>query len=656
MFAHPRRARARSAATAAVTASALALCLAPNAAAQTDTTVEFSVSNITDFHGHIEQVASDGTVEEAGAAAIAAKVDELRGEAVDGHIHTTSGDNVGGSAFTSAILDDMPTLEALNAMGVDVSAAGNHEFDEGYDDLVGRISNNSNYPILGANVSTDDGRDQLEPYHIQTITDDNGNEADVAFIGTVTENTRNKVAPSAVEGVEFADPWETTNRYAEQLSDGNEDNGEADVVIGLFHEGASDPTAFNEHVDVVFAGDTHQVQQPTEQTAGAPVVMQAGEYGTHLGNANITVDTATDEVDVDAELITAPQIAAAGEDDEVAGIVAEAVAQAEEAGNEVVATIEHDFTRGARGDAEPGSNRGVESTLNNLIAEAQRSYMADFTGTEVDLGLMNAGGVRADLPAGEVTYQDAFNVQPFGNDLMYGDLTGADILTALEQQWKGEGEERPRLALGVSDNFSYTYDPAAPQGERIIGATINGEPLDPDATYTVAASTFLFEGGDGFEALTNVQNAQNVGVVDVTAFIDYLATTENVEPRWGQGAVGVQVDGDIVPGETVTLDLSSLAYTVDPQVSTVTATLATSTTSTDVDTTILDEGHGNTGTATLELTVPEGFSGQGTIDITTDAGTEVQVPVSEAGDSGDNSGSIPSPSGSFGSSGSVSLF
>lgn len=650
---HPRRLARLSAATAAATTTAVVLCFVPHAAAVENdddaNTVQFSVSNITDFHGHIEQVVeTDGdgnvvSVEEAGAALLAGMVDHLRTEAVDGHFMTTSGDNVGGSAFTSMLLDDEPTLRVLNDMGVDVSAVGNHEFDHGYDDLLNRIIPASDYPILGANVQHEGAQD-LAPYEIETVTDEDGNSVDVAFIGSVTEQTANKVSPAAIEGVNFDNPWDVTNQIAAELKDGDNANGEADVVIALFHEGTG-PDQFTDDVDAVFAGDTHQEYQSAP--GETPVVMQALEYGKRLANLDFTYDAETGELtDIEPTMYTADQMAEiATPDAEVAAFVDDAAAQAEAVGAEEITVLEAGFTRGARGNAGPGSNRGVESTLNNLIAEAQRVQMSEVAGRELDLGLMNAGGVREDLVAGRVTYRDAYDIQPFGNDVMYGELTGADIIDALEQQWKDPAAERPRLNLGVSNNFSYSYDPDAPQGERVLQATINDQPLDPAATYTVAASTFLFEGGDGFEALARVQNPVNAGVVDVAAFIDYLETAEDLTPRGSQSAVGVNIDGTVAAGQTITLELSSLAYTVNPTVTTATARLGDSEASATVDTTVLDEGYGNTGTATIELTVPADFSGEDVIEISTDTGTRVFVPVTGEVAQGGN-GSLDLDSGS----------
>ncbi|MGP6173058.1 bifunctional metallophosphatase/5'-nucleotidase [Corynebacterium sp. A21] len=617
-----RPGRFRSTATAVATASALAICLAPNALAQdNENEITFSVSNITDFHGHLEQTSDDAGVVDAGAAAVTAQVDALRAEAAAAgstHIHTTSGDNVGGSAFTSALLNDEPTLDALNAMGVDYSAVGNHEFDQGVEDLQDRIIPGSEYPILGANVVDADGAPILEEYKIQEITNDKGESIDVAFIGTVTEQTANKVSPAAVEGITFQDPEEVTNRIAAELSDGNDANGEADVVIALFHEDGA-TSNFSDDVDAAFAGDSHlQYQSPAGST---PVVVQALEYGQLMANLDFTVDAATgDVVSIEPKFFSAAEMAALEPNTEVAGIVAGAKAQADIEGAKVVADLDYGFTRGDR-NGESGSNRGIESTLNNLIAEAQRSQMSEFTGQDIDLGLMNAGGVRADLAAGEVTYAEAFAVQPFGNDVGYGTLTGADILEALEQQWQDPEGGRPRLALGVSDNFSYSYDPTAAQGQRIIQATINGTPIDPAAEYTVAASTFLFEGGDGFTALANTPKFNNVGVMDVQMFIDYLSETENVQPRWTQSAIGISVEGELTPGSEVTINLESLAYSQNPTATEVTVQIGDAVATAPIDTEVVDEGYGSTGKAQVSMTIPDDFTGDfSDIIVTTDAG------------------------------------
>jgi len=585
---------------AATTTASVALTLAPAALAQE--TVEFSVSNITDFHGYLEFDDYNGYL---GAALLAGLNNQING---DENVFTTSGDNVGGSNFVSAISNDEYTLQALNAAGVDVSAVGNHEFDQGQDDLRNRIVPASDYPILGANVYRNGER--ILPAH--DIQERNG--VRIAFVGTVTPQTANKVAPSAIEGVEFRDPVAETNQVARELIDGDQ----ADVVIALMHDDAASLAAGfdTDYVDAVFGGDSHVVH-----AAQTPIIAaQSGEYGKVLTDIDFTFNPTTREITA-AEItqydLAAAQATGATPDATVAGIVDQARAQADVLGAEQVATLANSFSRGndygldQNGNPTTGNNRGSESTLNHLIAEAGRASMADFLGEDVDLGFMNAGGVRQDLPAGEVTYRDVFNIQPFGNGIAVGKLTGADILLALEQQWKDPAASRPRLALGFSDGFSYSYDPTAPQGERVIEATLHGEAIDPARTYSVAMSSFLFDGGDGFDAFTNVTGYRDVGYKDVTALADYLEANPAVEPRGAQGDVGVTIDGTLAAGETVT------------------ATLGDATGTADIDSRFTPEfdRYNEHGTATVELTIPEGRTGTQQIVITTDTGTEVTVPV-----------------------------
>ena len=202
---------------AATTTTALAVTLAPAVTAQ-DTTVEFSVSNITDFHGRLEQ---DSYNQEMGAALLTGLNNQINGEE---NVFTTSGDNVGGSAFISAITDDEYTIDFLNAAGVGASAVGNHEFDQGQDDLIERIIPNSEFPILGANVYKEDGTRLLPP---STVIEKNG--VKIGFVGSVATSTVQKVSPSAVAGLDFRDPVAETNTEAQRLKD----SGEADVVIAL---------------------------------------------------------------------------------------------------------------------------------------------------------------------------------------------------------------------------------------------------------------------------------------------------------------------------------------------------------------------------------------------------------------------------------------
>lgn len=601
---------------AASTAAATAFTLAPVAMAQE--TVEFSLSNFTDFHGRLEEsVGDDLTTSEMGAArlsALAKHVNEGQEYAL-----LSSGDNVGGSAFISAISEDEYTIQALNAMGVDYSAVGNHEFDKGYSDLTGRIQPKSEFPILGANVYKGTER-ALEPYKIEEL-----NGVKVAIVGTVTEATAQKVSPAALEGISFTDPAEETNKVAKELKA----SGKADVVVALMHEDAEGmKDKFSADVDVVFGGDTHQ---KTMGTTPMPYA-QSLEYGKVLTDLDITYDkTAKKIVDVKQRQYTYEDAAALTPDAAVASIVAEAKAKAEELGENVVASVDKPMFRGSDEGKDSGSNRGVESTLNNFLAQASLVALEQVTGQDIDFGVMNAGGVRADLAAGDVTYSEAFAVQPFGNGIAYAEFSGEEILKALENQWKAEGEKRPRLSMGLSQNVSYTYNPEAPRGEKIINVMIDGEKLDPAATYTVAGSTFLLrDGGDGYFSEGDAENLVDVGLMDVDGFIKYLKADEAAVPE-GQQAVGVKAPETAEAGETITVDLSSLNYTTEgePMATTATVALGDETVEAAIDNAAQegDAQFGERGRASVQLTVPEDVCGEQNLLITTDSKTTVMHPI-----------------------------
>ncbi|OFO18841.1 MULTISPECIES: bifunctional UDP-sugar hydrolase/5'-nucleotidase [unclassified Corynebacterium] len=627
---------------AATTVTAVAVSGAPAFAAEADQ-VTFSVTNFTDFHGHLELAENfDKETEELvgysemGAARMAALIKAVNKD--QEYALTSSGDNVGGSAFVSAISGDKYTNEALNAMNLDVTAVGNHEFDKGTDDLMGRIKDQSNFPILGANV-TKDGKPLLDASFVKEV-----DGVKVGFVGTVTENTKYKVSAASIPGVEFSDPVEATNKEAARLKE----SGEAEVVVALMHEDAQQfAEGFSKDVDILFGGDTHVKTQGEIARDGAlPLYWAQGyEYGKVLNDADITYDKAEKKItkidlkqyDVaDAEVFS--QLQGLEDDPEVAKVVEEAKKVAEIEGAKTAGTTEKAMYRGSDEGKDTGSNRGVESTLNNFIAEGQRYALAKPAGKDIEIGVMNAGGVRADLKEGDVTYQDIFAVQPFGNSVITAEVSGADFITALENQWK-PGQSRPRLALGLSNNVTVVYDQKAEQGKRVKSVTINGEPIDPNKNYSIALSSFLASsdteaGGDGFFEPGSIKNRNDVGHMDTQAMIDYIASGES-KVRTGQGQIGAHIEGDLKPGSEITIDLSSLNYSnaEEPQAKKVTVALGDAKAEEDIDNAAQpgDEQFGERGRATVKLTIPEGLEGEQKLSITTDAGTKAVLPITLEG-------------------------
>ena len=265
-------------------------------------------------------------------------------------------------------------------------------------------------------------------------------------------------------------------------------------------------------------------------------------------------------------------------------------------------------------------NRGGESTLGNLVAEIQRWQ------TGADIGVMNPGGLRDDLigtgdGAGPVTYREAANVQPFANTLVTVDLTGAQVKLLLEQQWQrdpdGNVPSRPFLRLGTSKGFTWTEDSSRAEGDRITGMWLDGVAIDPAATYTVSANSFLATGGDNFRALTLGTNKQDTGFTDLQATVDYLAETRPARRSpvdFAQHGVGARVPaGPFAAGDTVTIPVDSLSMTGGGSAD-VDTTVSVSRGATDlgtfpVTTALPTTPYDIPGAATVSFTLPSGLSG-----------------------------------------------
>ena len=602
--------------------------------------VNIRVANITDFHGRLEanltknketKAVTPKQGDEMGAANVAGIINYIRKENPNTLV-TNSGDNQGGSAFVSAISDDKHTMEFVNAIGTNGTAVGNHEFDQGYKDLVDRINPGTKNKQLGANIfRKDNGERDVKPYEVVEV-----DGVKVALIGTTSNLTVAKSSPANVADVDIKDSAEWVNIEAKKLKD----DKKADVVIALIHDDAAEraPKLDSEYVDFLFGGDSHVLALDTE--ADVPYA-QSWEYGKTVTDLDFSYNKSTGEFTINSvEQHDATSLATLDikPDEKVAAIVDEAKKQADVLGAEVVATIDADYKRGSNPGGDPGSNRGTESTANNMIAQSAVAALGKFLNQDIDFGIMNAGGVRADLSAGEGSYKDAFTVQPFGNDISLATLSGATIKEMLENQWQTEEKTassgRPRLDMGLSDNVSYTYNPQAPRGERILNVTINGENLDPEKDYTVAASSFLLEGGDDFIDKTKVKNRNDVGYNDLQAFVDYLKSGE-AKVRKGQKDVGVVLpDGGLKSGANE-IQLTSLSYSSEgePKAEKVTVKIGDATATADVDNAVTDadKGLGEQGRATVTIDLPAGVSGEQTLQITTDAGTDVSMPVTVGG-------------------------
>ena len=552
---------------------------APAADAAPATTID--LLGITDLHGHISRTTQTDrdtgqvTVEDPGAVTLACEVSAARASNPN-TLFVSAGDSVGGSAYVSSILQDRPTIEALNAMSLDASALGNHELDQGLADLEDRILPDSNFPILAANVS---GSAPL-------AAEGNGRGAfikevggvRVGFVGVVTDELPTLVSPSALSTLTLSPAVATANARAAELKDGDPANGEADIVVVLSHEdAATTATSFGGSVDAVFSGHTHVpfAQTVTGVEGNQIAVVQADHYGWALGRIRLSYDPATrrtavvraDNEDLRGSNCTTDAYG-------MAGIVARAEKDSATEGGKPLARIGSDFLRGSDGTG-PGANRGTESTASDLIAESFRSWLATDirpAGSTRYVGIMNAGGVRADFRYaasgtegdGVLTSGEAYTVQPFGNEMAYTTLTGAELRTLLSQQWQ-PGSSRPVLTLGLSSNVDVLTEASTPGGSAapaIREIRVDGEPLADEDTVVVASNSFLLAGGDGYTVFKD-KPSTNTGVLDRDVTSAYLASfgDQPVKAGYSKRQVAMSAAPSAAGAGAVTVTMDSLAYT-----------------------------------------------------------------------------------------------
>ncbi|MDO4244117.1 MAG: bifunctional UDP-sugar hydrolase/5'-nucleotidase [Actinomyces sp.] len=640
---------------AVIVLSVLAPLTAPPAVAE-PTTPTISLLGVTDFHGHLERTTnSEGAVVDPGAVTLACEVAAARSADPD-TLFVSSGDNVGGSAYTSAILEDSPTLAALNAMGLDVSAVGNHELDRGMTDLTGRIIPASDFPFLAANITGDPTLSAEGDADGAFIKEVDG--VRVGFVGVVTDELPTLVSASALEGMEVSEAVSTANARASALKDGDDSNGEADVVVVLSHEDAAAQAGlYTGDVDAVLGGHTHvPFAQTGTSSDGQPIAMvQADHYGRALGRVQLSYDAATGEVAV-VSATTQDLTASTCTTDAygVEEIVTRATAEAQVAGEQVVASLATDFLRGTYAEdgavQGTGSNRGTESTASNVIADSFAWWVQSNTGAPAGryIGIMNPGGVRADYAAGELTQGEAFTVQPFGNELGYATYTGAQLRSILAQQWQ-PGSSRPVLTLGLSGNVEvyvdqgaadllegYTKDTPAAEVEaaraRVIEAVYVDDALLADEdTVVVASNSFLLSGGDGFSGFTAAAPV-NTGMMDLGATSAYLAQGGPVSADYAKRQIGLGVSVDQAAG-TATVGLTGLVFTNAAEQTAAGAAASVSATVTMADGTVRELASSSVDTALVTSQLPETGRATLTFALPADVATQpctVEDPVAGA--------------------------
>ena len=554
----------------ALGALAAALALVPVAGAKVDNgepaperpaTVEVQVLGLNDFHGNLEPPTGSGGRIGAltsgacvaptcflagGVEYLATHVRNLRATNPGNTVFVSAGDLIGATPLLSALFHDEPTIEAFNLMGLDYNGVGNHEFDEGVDELL-RMQRGGCHPVdgcqdgdpfegaafkfLAANVTYKKNDRTIFPsYRIHWFR----GGVKVAFVGMTLEGTPSIVSPAGISHVDFHDEADTVNALVPELKERG-----VETIVVLLHEGGTTSKAGNgagdaininecgtvsgalpevvsrmdDEIDVVVTGHTNWA---VNCVLDGKIVTGAAHQGRIVTDIDLTIDRESGELTaakVNNAIVTRDVEKAA----DLTALVAKYQSLAAPFANRVIGKITADILR--------AQNAAGESALGDVIADAQLAATAPAALGGAQIAFMNAGGIRADLlfaqisggeAPGEVTYGESFTVQPFGNSMVTMTLNGAQIDALLEQQFTGGIG-----ILQVSNGFAYTYTASLPAGDRVSSITLNGLAISPGTNYRVTVNSFLADGGDNYTVLRDGTDRLG-GEVDTDALEKYF--------------------------------------------------------------------------------------------------------------------------------------
>jgi 5'-nucleotidase len=545
-----------------------------------------------DFHGTLDPGSQTLYGEFAGGGAYLAKVIKDKQAAYGSHQATVfAGDGIGASQLANGLFHEEPATIVANLVHTDFASVGNHEFDKGSTELL-RIQNGGCHPdgctgapyaladggttntfpgadfqYLSANVVVDATGQTLFPAFgvKQFPTSLGGHTVGVGFIGEVLKDTPTIVTPTGVAGLTFQDEADAANLAVAQLRD---DGVKTNVLVIHQGGGQTSPAALNgcngnlanspivaiaqrldPSIKVIISAHTHAEYRCTITTNGVTrLITSASSFGRVLSDITLQVkDTNGDLVSAAATnilvknalnrpgtgVIRQPDPSLA--DPTVAAVVNQYLTASAPLANQVIGRIQDDLTRTQ--SVVNGVTLG-EETLGDVIADAQyeATKAANLGGAQ--LALMNPGGIRADLlynaispggeAPGEVTYGEAFTVQPFGNSLVTKTMTGDQIRRVLQQQFAPciANPSAGNRILQISYTLKYESIPtAAACADKIGRMWVNGVEVTPTDTFRVTMNNFLATGGDSFSVFNEGTDALG-GAQDIDAFVAYFAANE----------------------------------------------------------------------------------------------------------------------------------
>lgn len=517
--------------------------------------VEVHLIGINDFHGQLDTTSMVGDKKAGSAPILATYLKEAKAK-YEHSLLFHNGDSVGASAPVSSMDRDEPTMEWMNMMGFDVGSLGNHEFDQGIaalkaqifgglDPKEGKVTHaGAKFDYVNANViENSTGKPLIKPYVIKEV-----GGVKIGFIGLVTKSTPNKVSPAGTAGVRFLsaeEEVEAVNKYAKELQGQG-----VETIIVLAHDPASTKEGVttgeaadlakalpaDSPVDVIVAGDNHAL---ANGVVNGKLIVQAYSYGTAFEDIKLMIDPVTGDVTEKSATVTTTFQEGVKEDPETLAIIKKSLDKHPEL-TKPVGTTDGSILRA---DAY-----NKETPMGNLIADAMRQ--ADFgdKAGKADFAFTNPGGIRADLPKGDVTFADLAKIQPFGNTLVKLELTGEQVKTLLQQQWGMNADGTPNTKTLQLAGLKYTADFSKPVAERVTALTLeDGTPIDPEKSYTAVVNNFMAAGGDNYKVLLDAKSSL-AGPIDLDVFYKYIIDT------FKGGEIQAKVEGRI----------TNLAATTEP--------------------------------------------------------------------------------------------
>ena len=451
----------------------LGLMIMPATVSFADGHETLTIVHVNDVHGRLEESDFDSTL---GYAKMKTFVDSLKAEDPN-LLLLHAGDAFHGTIPVNLTVGEA-MVEVMNAMEFDAMVPGNHDFNHGYERLL-ELKAMSEFDIIAANVMKEEGGTDFSPYMVYEM--ENGMR--VGVFGIATEETKTKSHPNNTAGVEFADIIQSGNDAVAEL-----EALEVDLIVALIHLGideSSEDTAYKlaenvEGIDIIIDGHSHHVI--AEESNGAWIV-QAGQYLDHIGV--VKVSFMDGELVVDAVAHPYEDLKDLEADESIALLIEELVGATDELVDEVIGYTDVELD-GLRENVRAG-----ETNLGNLITDAM------IAASGADVALTNGGGIRASIDVGDITLGEVLEAFPFTNVLTNIEVTGADLMAALEHGVK----DYPAAAghFPHVSGMSYTFDPNQEVGSRITELMIGDEPVDLEATYMLVTNDFLAAGGDGYE-------------------------------------------------------------------------------------------------------------------------------------------------------------